>query len=109
AFVQDTWKVSPKFTVNLGIRWEPFLPPAEINGSVYNFSLPALIAGTKSTQFVNAPPGLSYPGDPGFIGKTGEQSLWNLWAPRVALAYDPKGDGKTVVRASWGISYDYVA
>ena len=108
-YVQDTWKVSSRFTVNLGLRWEPFFPPAEINGSVYNFSLPNLIAGVKSTQFVNAPPGLSYPGDPGFIGKTGEQNQWNLFAPRVALAYDPTGEGKTVIRASYGISYDYVA
>ncbi len=108
-YVQDTWKVSPHFTVNVGLRWEPFFPPSEINGSVYNFSLPNLIAGVKSTQFVNAPPGLSYPGDPGFIGKTGEQKQWNLWAPRVALAWDPKGDGKMVVRAGFGISYDYVA
>ena len=109
AYVQDTWKATPHFTVNVGLRWEPFLPPSELNGSVYNFSLANLIAGVKSTQFVNAPPGLSYPGDPGFIGKTGEQSHWNQWAPRVALAWDPKGDGKMVVRAGWGISYDYVA
>jgi hypothetical protein len=109
AYIQDTWKVTPHFTVNVGLRWEPFLPPKEINGSVYNFSLPGLIAGTKSAQFVNAPPGLTFPGDPGFIGKTGEQSQWNLFAPRVALAWDPKGDGKMVIRASWGISYDYVA
>ena len=63
----------------------------------------------KSTQFVNAPPGLSYPGDPGFIDKTGEERQWKLFAPRVAIAYDPKGDGKMVIRSSFGISYDYVA
>src|SRR3984957_5028966 len=108
-YVQDTWKVTPRLTVNVGLRYEPFFPPSEINGSVYNFSLAGLIAGTKSTQFVNAPPGLSYPGDPGFIGKTGEQKQWDLFAPRVALAWDPKGDGKMVIRAGWGISYDYVA
>src|SRR3984885_1994559 len=108
-YVQDTWKVTSHLTVNIGLRWEPFFPPSEINGSVYNFSLPALIAGTKSTQFVNAPPGLTYPGEPGFIDHTGEQKQWNLFAPRVALAWDPKGDGKMVVRAGWGISYDYVA
>jgi len=108
-YLQDTWKVSPHFTVNAGVRWEPFLPFKEINGSVYNFSLPNLIAGVKSTQFVNAPPGLLYPGDPGFIDKTGEKSQWNLWGPRVALAWDPKGDGKMVVRAGYGISYDFVA
>jgi hypothetical protein len=109
AYAQDTWKATSHITVNLGVRWEPYLPVSEINGSVYNFSLPNLIAGTKSTQFVNAPPGLSYPGDPGFLGKTGAQSHWNLWAPRVAVAWDPKGDGKMVIRAGWGISYDYVA
>jgi Carboxypeptidase regulatory-like domain len=108
-YVQDTWKVTPHLTLNGGLRWEPFFPPSEINGSVYNFSLPNLIAGVKSTQFVNAPPGLSYPGDPGFIGKTGEQKQWNLFAPRVGVAWDPKGDGKMVVRAGFGISYDYVA
>lgn len=108
-YAQDTWKVTPHFTVNYGVRWEPFLPPSEINGSVYNFSLPGLINGVKSTQFVNAPPGLSYPGDPGFIGKAGEQKQWNDWAPRVALAWDPKGDGKMVIRSGFGISYDYVA
>jgi len=109
SYVQDTWKVTPKFTVNVGLRWEPFLPPAEINGSVYNFSLANLIAGVKSKVFANAPPGLTYPGDPGFQGKTGENNEWNLFAPRVAMAYDPTGSGKMVIRASWGISYDYTA
>lgn len=108
-YVQDTWKATPHLTVNFGIRWEPFLPPSEINGSVYNFSLANLIAGVKSTQFVNAPPGLSYPGDPGFIDKQGEQSQWNLWAPRFGMAWDPKGDGKMVIRSGFGITYDYVA
>ncbi len=108
-YIQDTWKVTSHITVNAGLRYEPFFPPSEINGSVYNFNLAGLIAGTKSTQFANAPPGLSYPGDPGFLGKTGEQKQWNLFAPRIAVAWDPKGDGKMVVRAGFGISYDYVA
>jgi hypothetical protein len=108
-YIQDTWKVTQRLTVNLGLRWEPYLPPANITGSVYNFSMANLQAGIKSTVFQNAPPGLLFPGDPGFQDHTGENNEWSLWAPRVALAYDPKGDGKTVIRASWGIAYDYNA
>ena len=108
-YVQDTWKVTSHLTVNAGLRWEPFLPPAEIKGYTYNFSMADMVNNVKTTQFVNAPPGLSYPGDPGFPGKSGLDSQWNLFAPRVALAFDPKGDGKTVIRASYGIAYDYVA
>ena len=108
-YVQDTWKISPRFTMNVGLRWEPFLPAKNITGSIYDFSIANLINGVKSTQFANSPPGLIFPGDPGSPGKTGENSQWGLLAPRIAIAYDPKGDGKTVLRASWGISYDYNA
>ena len=90
-------------TVNAGLRWEPFSPPSEINGSVYNFSLANLISNVKSTQFVNAPPGLTYPGDPGFIGKTGEQKQWNLLAPRVALPGTPKATGKRWSALPWDL------
>ena len=109
AYVQDTWKVTSHLTVNMGLRWEPYLPPKNITGSIYNFSMANLIAGVKSTQFVNAPPGLLFPGDPGFQDHTGENNSWGLFAPRVAVAWDPNGDGKTVIRASYGIAYDYNA
>ena len=109
AYVQDTWKVTPHFTVNAGVRWEPFLPTSELRGYIYNFSLANLINNVKTTQFVNAPPGLTFPGDAGFQGKQGMNNYWHLFAPRVALAWDPKGDGKTVVRASFGIGYEFVS
>jgi hypothetical protein len=109
AYVQDTWKVTSHLTVNAGLRWEPFLPTSELRGYIYNFSVANLANNVKTTQFVNAPAGLTFPGDAGFQGKQGMNSYWNLFAPRVALAYDPKGDGKTVIRASFGIAYDYVS
>jgi hypothetical protein len=108
-YLQDTWKLNSHFTVNAGVRWEPFLAPEEIRGYTYNFSLANLINNVKTTQFVNAPPGLTFPGDPGFNGKKGMNDYWHLFAPRVAFAWDPKGDGKTVVRASFGIAYEYVS
>ena len=106
-YAQDTWKVTPKLTINIGVRWEPFLPPAMTNGAIYNFSLARFYADQKSTVYANAPPGLTFPGDPGFQGQSGMNSHWNLWAPRLGIAYDPFGDGKTVIRASYGIAYDY--
>jgi hypothetical protein len=104
---QDTWKVSRRLTLNLGLRWEPFLPQGINNGAVYNFSFDNFNKGIRSTVFRNAPPGLVYAGDPGFQGKTGVNNRFNQFAPRVGMAFDPKGDGKTSIRASFGIAYDF--
>jgi Carboxypeptidase regulatory-like domain len=104
---QDTWKVSKRLTATMGVRWEPFLPQNVNNGAIYTFSFAALEAGMKSTVFKNAPAGLSYAGDPGFAGKHGINNRYDQFAPRVGLAFDPKGDGKTSLRASFGMSYDF--
>jgi len=104
---QDTWKVSRRLTLNLGLRWEPFLPQGLSNGAVYNFSWDNFNKGIKSTVFKNAPAGLIYAGDPGFQGKTGVNNRYDQFAPRIGVAFDPKGDGKMSVRASFGISYDF--
>jgi hypothetical protein len=106
-YAADTWKVTPKLTVNIGLRWEPFLPPQMKNGAIYNFSVPNFYAGVKSKVYNNAPAGFTFPGDTGFQGQAGMNSHMNLWAPRIGIAYDPKGDGKMVIRASYGISYDF--
>jgi Carboxypeptidase regulatory-like domain len=105
---QDTWKVTPKLTLNYGVRWEPFLPQTITNGAVFQFDLNRFVSGTKSTVFKNAPAGLYYPGDRGFPGKSGMYKIWNTFGPRVGLSWDPSGNGKTVVRASYGLSYDFV-
>ena len=104
---QDTWKISRHLTANLGVRWEPFLPQGINNGAVYNFSLDRYNKGIRSTVFKNAPAGLLYAGDPGFTGKTGVKNRYNQFAPRVGLAFDPRGDGKISIRTSFGISYDF--
>ena len=104
---QDTWKLSRRLTATMGLRWEPFLPQNVNNGAIYSFSLAALEAGTKSTVFKNAPAGLSYAGDPGFPGKSGINNRYDQFAPRLGLAWDPQGNGKTSVRASFGMSYDF--
>lgn len=107
SYAQDTWKVTPRLTVNLGLRWEPFIPQTMTNGAIYNFSLANFDQGIKSTVFANAPAGLTFPGDPGFPGKAGMNHQWDLFAPRVGLAW-ATADGKTSIRAAYGLSYDFI-
>ena len=64
-------------------------------------------AGIHSTVYPNAPVGVQFPGDPGFqTGNRPNNTRYNNFAPRLGLAYDPKGNGRMVIRASFGILYD---
>ena len=107
AYAQDTWKLN-RVTLNYGVVWNPFLPLNFFEGDVYNFSLDAFNRGIRSTVVKNAPPGFSYPGDPGFEGKSGVKAHFNEWDPRVGVAWDVNGDGSTAVRAGAGIGHDYM-
>jgi hypothetical protein len=107
-YAQDTWRVGSRLTLNYGVRWEPFFPQQIVNGAVYQFDMERFSAGIKSTEFPNAPAGLYYPGDPGFPSQAGMLTDWNNLGPRVGVAWDPAGDGKTSVRASYGKSYEFV-
>ena len=107
-YVQDTWKATSRLTVNIGLRWEPSLPPEALNKGAYNFNFQNMINNVNSKTFVNGPPGMMFPGDPGVPGLAAVNKQWNLFAPRIAVGYDPTGTGKMTIRASYGISYDYV-
>ncbi|HEY1308655.1 MAG TPA: carboxypeptidase regulatory-like domain-containing protein [Vicinamibacterales bacterium] len=104
----DAWKVGPRLTLNYGLRWEPFFPQQLVNGAVYQFDMGRFRAGTKSTVFPNGPAGLYFPGDPGFPSQAGMLTDWNNFGPRVGLAWDPTGSGRTSVRAGYGKAYDFV-
>jgi hypothetical protein len=107
AYIADVWKATPKLTLNYGLRWEPFLPLYLTEGAVYNFSDDRFHKGVKSTVFPNGPAGMYFPGDPGFPKKGAIFTNWRYLAPRVGLAWDPRGDGRTSIRASYGIAYDF--
>jgi len=108
AYVQDAWKMK-RVTLNYGVVWNPFLPMNFYAADVYNFNLDAFNKGIRSTVMKNAPPGFSYPGDPGFEGNSGVKSHFNEWDPRVGIAWDLTGDGRTAFRAGAGIGHDYIS
>jgi hypothetical protein len=97
---QDTYKVGSNLTMNLGLRYELPFPSTEHHNMVNLF-----VPGAQSTVVPNAPQGLLYPGDPGVpAGLIPTQKT--AFAPRFGVAWNPRGDGKTVVSAAYGIFYE---
>jgi outer membrane receptor protein involved in Fe transport len=105
---QDTWRASDRLTFNGGVRWEPFFGANSKNGAISNFVLDNFRQGIRTERFLNAPAGLIYPGDAGFPdGTSGLNPQWGNLSPRVGLAWDVNGDGRTAVRSSYGMNYDF--
>ncbi|MGH9674225.1 MAG: hypothetical protein ACRD44_13670, partial [Bryobacteraceae bacterium] len=99
-YADDAWKVTPRLTLNLGLRWDPYFPYTDTLGK-----LSAWRPGQQSTRYPNAPRGVLYPGDPG-LPDGGYDTAWTNLGPRVGFAYDVFGDGKTSIRGGYGIFYD---
>jgi hypothetical protein len=107
-YASDTWRTTDRVTLNLGLRWEPYLGHDYEDGTISNFSLDNFRKGVKSTQYVNAPAGLLYPGDAGFPpGNSGFYKQWWNLSPRLGLAWDVSGNGRMAVRSSYAMNYDF--
>ena len=113
AYAQDSWKVRPDLTLNLGLRWEVSMPWYDTQGKIQTW-----VKGQQSTVFPLAPKGLVFPGDAG-IPKTLAPTRYNNFGPRIGIAYSPSfsdgvlskvfgGPGKTSIRASYGMYYTSV-
>jgi outer membrane receptor protein involved in Fe transport len=97
---QDEYRVGQRLTLNYGLRYEVNQPFAESQNHLNAFH-----PGQQSTIIPAAPKGLVYPGDAGVPPGTYPTDTNNV-APRLAAIWDMTGDGRTSVRAAWGIFYD---
>ena len=83
-FAQDTWRVTPKLTLNYGLRYDVEITP---------LFAPATSINASAENALGVMEGI--PRD------------YNNVAPRIGVAWDPKGDGRMVVRAGYGLFYDH--
>lgn len=98
-FVQDNYRITPRFTANLGLRWDIDTPPVESHNLTAAF-----VPGQQSTVVPSAPLGMVFPGDKGV--ERGIVSMrWHHVSPRIGFAWDPWGDGKTAIRAGAGVFF----
>ncbi len=104
-YVQDNLRVSPRFGINAGLRWDPYLPPYNTDHTESIFDLGWFYAGIHSQRFINAPAGTLFYGDPGMPGASYAERKLAEFAPRVALVFDPRGQGRESIRAGYGIFY----
>ncbi|MBI1355496.1 MAG: TonB-dependent receptor plug domain-containing protein [Acidobacteria bacterium] len=103
AFINDEYKLNSRVTLNLGMRYEPFLPWRD----TWN-PLPQLAQfqpGQQSTVYNNAPTGLIFYGDQG-VQRGVAKDNWKRFAPRMGVAIDPTGHGTMSFRAGYGVFFD---
>ncbi len=112
AYIQDDYRILPRLTINIGLRWEYFGPPHNfrkgLDSNFYFGNGVVPITGTGNPFFpVNSVLAARIRGG---AFRQVDHSIWNKdlnnWGPRVGFAYDVFGTGKMVVRGGFGIFYD---
>jgi len=106
-YAQDVWRATPHLTLSYGVRWEPYIAPYSTEGLYANFQQSLFNQNVHSTVYPNGPAGLIFPGDSQYTAGQGpEPSTWDKIVPRFGVVWDPKGDGKMTIRASYGMFTD---
>lgn len=92
-YFQDTWRMRPNFTVDLGIRYEVKLSPSSPDLPVLRATQP-FVVGAPATNSLSWTEGKLFEND------------YNNYSPSIGFAWDPFGSGKTSIRANYRLSYD---
>jgi Carboxypeptidase regulatory-like domain len=93
-YLQDTWKLRPNLTLDIGLRYEAKMTPFA-RGRLFAPNQPVRI-GAPSTNALR------------WEDKDLYESDLNNWSPSIGLAWDPRGDGKTSIRANYRLAYDRI-
>jgi hypothetical protein len=130
-YVQDDWKLTPRLTLNLGVRYSYFPSPTDSNNTLNNFDpslydptkAPAIdaagnmVAGNNAATYAN---GLIFPTGAACtaakaiaplvscspFGSVVNPNSNNNWGPRIGVAWDPYGNGRWAFRAGYGVFFD---
>jgi hypothetical protein len=116
-YAQDSWKVTPRLTIDYGARYSIYENPIDENDYLITF-LPRLydpsrqVTLTSNGNFIDLAGGgdrfngIAFAGQNSPYGRRVQSNQYNTIGPRIGFAYNVFGDGKTVVRGGFGVYYD---